>query len=144
MAESGKQRPNRKNKQPNKYPNHVLRKRQPQKPEQGDSVIYVSTKTNIKALLEKCDKLINNNENEIIIYCLGAAIQRGVILALRLCEKHAAFEIDANTFTSELTDDLEPAVDEEDYDLQKRFNSALRIKVFRTNTLECSSQSMNS
>lgn len=35
-----------------------------------------------------------------------------------------------------LTDDLEPAADDADYEIQKRFNSALRIRVFRTNLLE--------
>lgn len=34
------------------------------------------------------------------------------------------------------TDDLEPAADDADYEIQKRFNSALRIRVFRTNLFE--------
>lgn len=33
-------------------------------------------------------------------------------------------------------DDLEPAVDDADYEIQKRFNSALRIRVFKTDLLE--------
>ncbi|KAJ8942029.1 hypothetical protein NQ318_002783 [Aromia moschata] len=117
---------------------HVFRKRQPQKPEKGDNVLYISTKTNIKAQLERCNKLINNNENEIIIYCLGAAVQRGILLALQLCERHIAFDIHTNTLSTELIDDLEPAVDEADYEIQKRFNSALRIRVFRSNLVETS------
>lgn len=56
----------------------------------------------LQALLGQCDKLIAENENEIILYCMGAAIQRGILLALQVCEKHVAFQIDANTFTTEL------------------------------------------
>nr|CAH7759216.1 unnamed protein product [Callosobruchus chinensis] len=77
--------PSKHNRKPSK--DHVLRKRQPNKPERGDNVLYISTKTNIKAHMEKCNKLISN-ENEIIIYCLGAAIQRGILLALQICEQH--------------------------------------------------------
>ncbi|CAG9773761.1 unnamed protein product [Ceutorhynchus assimilis] len=134
MAESNRapQRPKR----PNKHPNHVLRKRQPQKPEQGKNVIYVSTRTSIKGLLERCTKLINNNENEIIIYCLGAAIQRGILLALQVCERHVSYQHETKTYTTTLIDDLEPTVDDADYELQKRFNSGLRIRVFRSDLLE--------
>jgi len=117
-------------------PNHVFRKRQPQKPETGPNVIYVSTKTSVKGLLERCSKLINNNENEIVIYCLGAAIQRGILLALQVCEKHIAYNCDTKTFSTALIDDLEPAADDEDYEMRRRFNSALRIRVFRTDLLD--------
>lgn len=33
-------------------------------------------------------------------------------------------------------DDLEPATDEVDYEIQKRHNSALKIRVFRADPLE--------
>ncbi|KAK5641134.1 hypothetical protein RI129_009681 [Pyrocoelia pectoralis] len=100
---------------------HNLQKRAPQKLDQRDSVIYVSTKSNIKGLLEKCDKLIKKDEKEIIVYCMGAAIQRGILLALQVCEQHASFKISTNTSTVELAD----------YDILKRSNSALQIKLFR-------------
>ncbi|KAJ8963805.1 hypothetical protein NQ317_008853 [Molorchus minor] len=125
---------NKQNRNPTK--DHLFRKRQPQKPERGANVLYISTKTNIKAQLERCNKLINDNENEIIIYCLGAAVQRGTLLALQICEQQIAFNIHTNTLSTELIDDLEPAVDEADYEIQKRFNSALRIRVFSSNLLE--------
>lgn len=67
---------------------------------------------------------------------MGAAIQRGILLALQLCETHPTFQIHSNTFTTELLDDLEPATDEADYEIQKRNNSALKIKVFRTDPLQ--------
>lgn len=75
------------------------------------------------------------DEDEIVLYCMGAAIQRGVLLALQFCEKHCTFQIDAKTFTTELLDDLEPATDDADYEIQRRNNSALRIRIFRK-TLE--------
>ncbi|KAJ8950596.1 hypothetical protein NQ314_007821 [Rhamnusium bicolor] len=56
----------------------------------------------MNAQLERCNKLINNDENEIIIYCLGAAIQRGILLALQLQERHIAFNIYTNTLSTEL------------------------------------------
>ncbi|KAJ8915110.1 hypothetical protein NQ315_000362 [Exocentrus adspersus] len=85
---------------------HNFRKRPPQKPERGENVIYISTKTNIKAQLERCRKLINNNQNEIIIYCLGAAIQRGILLALQLSERYVAYDIHTNTLSTELIGEL--------------------------------------
>lgn len=99
---------------------HTFKKRQPRKPEEGRNVIYVSTKTNTKVmrwrdvvlrlglclvlqnLLDECGKLVRDGENELILYCMGAAIQRGILLALQFCEKHVAFQIDAKTFTTEL------------------------------------------
>ncbi|XP_023016617.1 ribonuclease P protein subunit p20 isoform X1 [Leptinotarsa decemlineata] len=115
---------------------HNRRPRQPRKPERGENVLYVCSKTNIKAQLERCNKLINNNEKEIIIHCLGAAIQRGILLALQICDGNITYQIHTNTLTTELLDDLEPAVDDADYEIQRRFNSALRIRIFKQDPLE--------
>lgn len=100
---------------------HYLRKRQPQKIETGKEIIYVSTKSSLqvrkcasgyvsfanfslfKALQAKCEKLINSDENEIIIHCLGAAIPQGILLALKICDKYPTFKSAVNTLTSELT-----------------------------------------
>ncbi|CAG9862171.1 unnamed protein product [Phyllotreta striolata] len=128
--------PNRESKkEPVNSSKHTRVPRQPKKPERGENVLYVSSKTNFKAQLKKCSKLTSNRENEIIIYCMGAAIQKGILLALQICEENIAYKIHTNTLTTELIDDLEPAVDDADYDIQKRFNSALRIKLVNTNSL---------
>lgn len=120
---------------------HTFHKRQPRKFEQGENILYVSTKTNTKAHLEHFNKIIRNKDvNEVIIYCLGAAIQRGILLALQICEEHVAFNIETTTFSTELIDDLEPAADDADYEIQKRFNSALRIRVFCKDLLDVSSK----
>lgn len=105
---------------------HNIRKRQPQKPILSESVIYVSTKSSVKGLLRKVDELILKGESEIAIYCLGAAIQRGILLALQIAENHS-FVINTNTLTSVLIDDLEPTTDEADFEIQKRQNSAVRL-----------------
>ncbi|XP_063916699.1 ribonuclease P protein subunit p20 [Zophobas morio] len=128
-------------KKPTKQPrapskDHVLRKRRPQKPERDASVVYVNTKTPIKAVVDRCCKLINKGEKELTLYCLGAAIQRGILIALRLCEQNVAYKIHSNTFTTELIDDLEPATDDADYTIQRRSNSALKIRVFRSDPLK--------
>ncbi|KRT86764.1 hypothetical protein AMK59_2964 [Oryctes borbonicus] len=119
---------------------HTLKKRQPHKPEIGKGVIYVSTKSDIKGLKQKCETLLRQNEEEVIIYCLGAAIQRGIILALQLCDKYPPYKITTNTLTTELVDDLEPAADDADYEIQKRYNSGLRIRLFRTDLLSVKTQ----
>ncbi|EFA08615.2 ribonuclease P protein subunit p20 isoform X2 [Tribolium castaneum] len=120
---------------PKPHSDHILRKRQSQKPQFGKTVIYVNTKTPVKALLDRCSKLISEGEKEITIYCLGAAIQRGTLLALKVCEENVGFQIHTNTFTTELIDDLEPATDDADYAIQRRFNSALKIKVSKPDLL---------
>lgn len=55
-----------------------------------------------QALLERCNKLITNGETELILYCLGAAIQRGILLSLKICEENVSFNIHTQTFTTEL------------------------------------------
>jgi len=44
-------------------------------------------------------------------------------------------------YTNFVTDDLEPAIDDADYEVQKRFNSALRIRVFRSDLMDQPSSS---
>lgn len=135
---------NQSNRADKKRPTHSLEKhirlpRQPRKPERGDNILFISAKTNVKVQLDRCNKLIHNNESEIIIYCMGAAIQRGILLALQLCEEHTTYKISTNTTTTELLDDLEPFVDDADYEIQKRFNSALRIRIFNSHPVDSTS-----
>ncbi|KAF5290826.1 hypothetical protein FQA39_LY14588 [Lamprigera yunnana] len=97
----GKSRVNYKNK---RYDNsqYNLQKRAPHKDDTGSAVIYVSSKANVKALLGKCNKLIKNDEKEIVINCMGAAIQRGILLALQVCEQNPGYQVSPNTLTVEL------------------------------------------
>ncbi|XP_065162659.1 ribonuclease P protein subunit p20 [Atheta coriaria] len=110
---------------------HKLVKRPPAKLEKAENVIYVTAFTNIKAFEERCSKLIYEGVNEITIYALGATIKKAILLALQVAAKHLVFQISANTFTTDIIDDLEPATDELDYAIQIRANSALRIVLTR-------------
>ncbi|XP_030752000.1 uncharacterized protein LOC115879357 isoform X2 [Sitophilus oryzae] len=116
--------------------NQTFCKRRLEKPEVGKNIIYVSNTTSNKALEEQCLKLVRNDEKNIIIYCLGAAVQRGILLALQISEKFISYELDAKTFSTVLIDDLEPTVDNADYEIQRRYNSALRIQVFKRDLLQ--------
>lgn len=63
------------------------------------------------------------------------------MLALQLCDKFVSFQHETKTFSTTLIDDLEPAIDDADYEVQKRFNSALRIRVFRSDLMDQPSSS---
>ncbi|KAG5886567.1 hypothetical protein JTB14_011279 [Gonioctena quinquepunctata] len=101
MADNIRKRTHRNSGQPknHKSSEHIRRPRQPKKLERGENIFYICSKTSIKAQLEHCQKLINKNEQEIIIHCLGAAIQRGILLALQICENNITYKIHTNTFT---------------------------------------------
>lgn len=110
---------------------HVMKKRAPQKHNNQENAVYVTQNTNIKAYITKCEKLFDQNYNEIIIHCMGAAIQQGVNLALQLCEKNSHYQVAVNTSTIHLIDDFEPLTSQGDYETQRRANSALLIKVIK-------------
>ncbi|KAG7214107.1 hypothetical protein KM043_001465 [Ampulex compressa] len=112
---------------------HVLKKRQPFGLQcKTDRDIYVTTKTNFKAQLNKCEKLFDSGASEVIIHGLGAAICRACNLALQLRDIHyESVELDVKTSTVSLIDDLEPLIDDADYETNVRCNSAIHIRVFR-------------
>lgn len=55
-----------------------------------------------QGLKQKCEKLLQQNEEEVVIYSLGAAIQRAIILALQLSDSYLSYKIATNTLTTEL------------------------------------------
>ena len=81
--------------------------------------VYVTRKTNFKAQLERCMKLISSNGNhrEITIYGMGAALQRTINLALQFqlktnCQLQTAIaSIELTDHLMPLLDDLEPTSD---------------------------------
>ncbi|CAG4971385.1 unnamed protein product [Colias eurytheme] len=116
---------------PNK--NYALKKRLPLRPKDGDNVIFVTKKTNFKAQLDKCCDLLTKGENDIILHGLGAAIQRCCNLALQLETLFAGTcQIEVNTGTVDLVDDLEPLTDDLDFGAQVRHSSSIHIRIFRT------------
>jgi ribonuclease P/MRP protein subunit RPP20 len=81
--------------------------------------IYVTRKTNFKAQLERCMKLISSNGNfrEISIYGMGSALQRTINLALQFqlktnCQLHPTIaSVEVTDHLMPLLDDLEPMSD---------------------------------
>ncbi|XP_031827060.1 ribonuclease P protein subunit p20 [Nomia melanderi] len=107
-----------------RQPFSLLRKR--------DKDIFVTNKTNFKAQLKICEKLLNDGDCEVIIHGLGAAVRRACNLALQLKEIHyGGIEFDIKTSTIPIIDDFEPIHDSADYETINRNNSAIHIRVFR-------------
>jgi ribonuclease P/MRP protein subunit RPP20 len=81
--------------------------------------IYVTRKTNFKAQIERCMKLISSNGNfrEISIYGMGSALQRTINLALQFqlktnCQLHPTIaSVEVTDHLMPLLDDLEPMSD---------------------------------
>ncbi|XP_015513317.1 ribonuclease P protein subunit p20 isoform X1 [Neodiprion pinetum] len=116
---------------------HVIRKRLPPRLPKSDKDFYITNKTNFKAQLNKCEKLLDSGEQEIVIHALGAAVSRACNLALQLKENHhGTVDLDINTSTVDITDDFEPITDDADYEVNQRQNSAIHIRVFRTALFE--------
>ncbi|XP_047504111.1 ribonuclease P protein subunit p20-like isoform X1 [Pieris napi] len=125
------QQQNIQKRRPNK--NYALKKRLPLRPKEGDNVIFITKKTNFKAQLDKCCDLLTKGEKDIILHGLGAAIQRCCNLALQV---EALFsgtcQIEVNTGTVDLVDDLEPLTDDLEFGAQVRHSSSIHIRIFRT------------
>ncbi|CAH0398254.1 unnamed protein product [Chilo suppressalis] len=118
-------------KRPNK--NYAVKKRLPIRPVDGDNVVFITKKTNFKAQLDRCCDLLTKGEKEIILHGLGAAIQRCCNLALQLESLFSGTcQIEVNTGTVDLVDDLEPLADDLDFGTQVRHSSSIHIRVFRT------------
>ncbi|XP_063043581.1 ribonuclease P protein subunit p20 [Engraulis encrasicolus] len=117
---------------------YTLRKRLPRKLPKRRNDVYVNMKTDFKAQLARCQKLLDGGgaggHREICIHGLGLAINRAINIALQLqASSQGALQLAANTSTVELVDDLEP--DDPDADMgepmtRTRNNSAIHIKVF--------------
>ncbi len=111
----------------------TLRKRLPRRLPKRKNDIYVSNKTDFKAQEARCHKLLDTGVNEIHIHGLGAAVNRAVNLALQLQKSSlGTFQMSVHTSTVDLTDDLEPTGDDAEPETRDRHNSAIHIKISRT------------
>ncbi|OAD58751.1 Ribonuclease P protein subunit p20 [Eufriesea mexicana] len=112
---------------------YIIKKRQPfGRRQKQDNDIFITNKTNFKAQLKKCEKLLSNDTSEVIIHGLGATVQRACNLALQLKEIHyGSVELDTRTSTISIIDDFEPLDDNGNYETINRNNSAVHIRVFR-------------
>ena len=112
---------------------YSLRKRLPRKMPKRKNDVYVNTKTDFQAQMERCQKMLDSGVAEIHVHGLGAAINRAMTLALQLQEKTAgAMQLAVNTSTVELIDDYEPLSDDLEPESRERNNSAVHIKLYTT------------
>lgn len=117
---------------------YTLRKRLPRKLPKRRNDVYINMKTDFKAQLARCQKLLDGGagHKEICIHGLGLAINRAMNIALQLqAFSQGALQLAANTSTVELIDDLEPEDPDEAGEplTRTRNNSAIHIKVFYPN-----------
>lgn len=63
--------------------------------------VYVTNKTDFRATLKKCENILNTEQGECFLHCIGNAINRGINLALKLAEDYD-FKFEANTSTINL------------------------------------------
>ncbi|XP_029437495.1 ribonuclease P protein subunit p20 [Rhinatrema bivittatum] len=112
---------------------HALRRRLPRKLPKRSNDVYVNMKTDFKAQLARCRKLLEGGGfNEICIHGLGLAINRAINVALQLqAGSFGTLQVAANTSTVELVDDLEPEMDDGEPATRTRNNSAIHIRVYR-------------
>uniref|UniRef100_A0A8C8RK72 Ribonuclease P protein subunit p20 n=1 Tax=Pelusios castaneus TaxID=367368 RepID=A0A8C8RK72_9SAUR len=113
----------------------ALRRRLPPRLPRRRGDVYVNMKTDFKAQLSRCQKLLGPGGGctEICIHGLGLAINRAINIALQLQAAGAGtLRLDANTSTVELTDALEPGDGADDTRqplARARNNSAIHIRV---------------
>ncbi len=142
MAESGDQpQPTEVKEKPKKaetdkdgisHEEYILRKRLPKALPKRNNDVYVNMKTDFKAQLGRCQKLLDKGVNELYIHGLGQAVHRAINLALQLkAQGNGSIEVSAKTSTVELTDDWDPLDEEAEPAQTTRNNSTVHIKVYR-------------
>ncbi|XP_054271420.1 ribonuclease P protein subunit p20 [Macrosteles quadrilineatus] len=129
MADDGQKNHSKNKKHFNKNNSFNVRKRGPPHVRRNND-IYVTSKSNFQGQLSQCDKLFQEGEEAIFLHGIGAAIPRTINLALQLNERYpGAYEVNVETSTVTLVDDLEPLDDSADYDTRTRQNSSIKIKI---------------
>lgn len=110
---------------------YELRKRLPVRFPLHKNDVYITRRTNFKAQLERCRKLLDAGFTEIYIHGLGTAVNRAINLALQLKRRGlGTLDIATNTSTMEVTDDLLPLLDDLEPKTRVRYVSAIHIKLF--------------
>lgn len=112
---------------------HVFRKRVLPKYYTRENDIYVTYKSDFTHQFKKCLDLLNSTVGEVFLHCTGRAINRGINLALKIKGEYPdAFNYEVNTSTITVTDDLHPLKDDDDFGEQRRMNSCLHVRLYRT------------
>ncbi|KAM8973584.1 ribonuclease P protein subunit p20 [Pelodytes ibericus] len=109
------------------------RRRPAPRPPRSPNDIYVNTKTDFRAQLARCRRLLGaGGHKELRVHGLGLAISRAINLALQLqISGPGPLIISATTSTVELTDDMEPEGEDLEPGSRSRNNSAIHIRVYR-------------
>ena len=113
-----------------------LRKRLPPRFSRQPNDVYLTQRTNFKAQLGRCLRLLEEKGfQELTLHGLGPAINRASNLALQLKRRGlGSLQIEVNTATLHLTDDLLPLIDDAEQTVQRRPVSAIHIRVFKSHT----------
>lgn len=99
--------------------------------------VFINTKTDLAAQFQKCVDLINSDDGEVYLHCMGKAVNLGINLMMRLINQFPRCQAEVNTSTIKLKDDAYPIQDDDDFTVHKRLNSCLHIHIFRvSNRLE--------
>lgn len=121
---------------------HVLKKRVLPKYYTRENDIYVTYKSDFVLQFKRCLEILNSPIGEVFLHCTGRAINRGINLALKVkAEYPDAFNYEVNTSTITVTDDLHPLKDDDDFGEQRRMNSCLHVRLYRTVKLKPASTS---
>nr|XP_025715841.1 ribonuclease P protein subunit p20-like [Callorhinus ursinus] len=117
---------------------YTLQKRLPHCLPRRPSDIYVNMKTDFKAQLAHCQKLLDggargqNSCSEIYIHGLGLTINHAISIVLQLqAGSFGSLQVAANASTVELVNELEPETDTREPLTRLCNNSAIHIRVFR-------------
>lgn len=78
-----------------------FKRRQPPKNFTRKNDVYVTNKTDFRATFKKCELILNSEQGECYLHCIGNAINRGINLALKLSEEFD-YKFEANTSTINL------------------------------------------
>uniref|UniRef100_A0AAG5CWZ8 Uncharacterized protein n=1 Tax=Anopheles atroparvus TaxID=41427 RepID=A0AAG5CWZ8_ANOAO len=112
---------------------HTLKKRVLPKYFTRENDVYVTFKSDFTYQFKHCLDILNSPLGEVFVHCTGRAINRGINLALRVkTEYPEAFDYEVNTSQVAITDDLHPLHDADDFTEQRRMNSCLHIRIYRT------------
>lgn len=112
---------------------HVVKKRVLPKYYTRENDIYVTYKSDFTFQYKRCLEILNSALGEAFLHCTGRAINRGINLALKIKGEYPeAFDYEVNTSTIAVTDDLHPLKDDDDFSEQRRMNSCLHIRLYRT------------
>ncbi len=111
---------------------YELRKMLPPRFTTRKNDVYVTKRTDFKAQEARCTKLLDSGYEEIYIHGLGAAVNRAINLALQLEQKSLGLiKLESATSTLEVTDHMQPLLDDLEPKIRSRLVSAIHIRVWR-------------